>query len=94
MPQYDNELRGVLFKNAKRTSDSHPNAKGECQINGVRYWVSAWTSEKRDSGEKYQRLQFERAKPEHQPNTAQAQASPAAPDPSLSAPTETDDIPF
>lgn len=89
--QYDNEMRGVLFKNDRRVEgdDRSPNAKGECQINGVRYWVSAWTKTKRDGG-KYQQLRFERADDRHQPASA-------APAPDQSAGYElppVDDIPF
>jgi hypothetical protein len=48
---------GSLFKNDKRTTDKQPHAKGRCVIEGVEYWVSAWTRE-RDNGEKWQSLSF------------------------------------
>ena len=41
---YDNNNRGALWKNDKQTTDKHPNLKGQAEINGVEYWVSAWTS--------------------------------------------------
>lgn len=50
---------GSLFKNDRREKDSQPNAKGNALIDGVEYWVSAWTNEARD-GSKYQSLKFER----------------------------------
>ena len=37
------ELSGSLFKNKKKEKDSHPNMTGSAKINGVEYWVSAWT---------------------------------------------------
>jgi hypothetical protein len=37
------ELSGSLFKNDKRTNDNQPNARGSAMIDGVEYWVSAWT---------------------------------------------------
>jgi uncharacterized protein (DUF736 family) len=40
--EFDNELRGVLFKNDKKQNDKHPDYKGQCQVSGVEYWVSAW----------------------------------------------------
>lgn len=49
---------GALFKNDKRTTDQHPNAKGQALIGGVEYWISAWTNETND-GQKYQALKFE-----------------------------------
>ena len=48
---------GSLFKNDKREADSHPHAKGSALIDGVEYWVSAWTNQK-ENGEKYQALKF------------------------------------
>lgn len=41
--QKDNS--GTLFKNEKREKDSHPHATGSAMIDGVEYWVSAWTKE-------------------------------------------------
>lgn len=55
---YDNEMTGVLFGNDKRETDKHPNAKGSAQINGVEYWVSAWTNTDKN-GRKYQSLKFQ-----------------------------------
>lgn len=37
--------QGSLFKNDKKTSDSHPNARGELMIDGVLYEVAAWTKQ-------------------------------------------------
>lgn len=41
---YDNNNRGALWKNDKRTTEKHPQLRGSAEINGVEYWVSAWTS--------------------------------------------------
>ena len=51
--QKDNE--GALFKNDRREKDSHPHAKGTIRINGVDYWLSAWTNADKN-GNKYQSL--------------------------------------
>ena len=59
MTDYDNNMRGVLFKNDKRETDKHPHAKGSCEIDGVEYWVSAWTQTSK-AGQKYQSLSFQR----------------------------------
>jgi len=37
--------QGSLFKNEKKTSDNHPNARGELMIEGVLYEVAAWTKQ-------------------------------------------------
>lgn len=36
---------GSLFKNDRREKDTHPHATGSALIDGVEYWVSAWTKE-------------------------------------------------
>jgi len=51
-----------LFKNDKRTEDTHPQAKGSAKINGVEYWVSAWTRQTKD-GVKWQSLSFTAKQP-------------------------------
>jgi hypothetical protein len=52
------DMSGTLFKNDKRESDSHPHARGDCLIDGVAYWVSAWTKEGKNG--KFQSLAFKR----------------------------------
>jgi len=64
------ELSGSLFKNEKKTEEKHPQMQGSCFIDGVEYWISAWTKD----GEKgrWQSLAFKRkdAKPESKPAPA------------------------
>lgn len=45
MSQYDNNLTGVLFINDRKETDKHPDRKGSCEIDGVRYWISGWNRE-------------------------------------------------
>lgn len=52
------DMTGALFINDKRENERHPNAKGNALINGVEYWVSAWTKTDRN-GNKFQSLAFE-----------------------------------
>lgn len=60
MPQeYDNEMRGVLFKNDKKETDKHPDYKGQCQVNGVEMWLSAWVKRSQKDNKPYMSLQFE-----------------------------------
>lgn len=40
--EYNNELRGALFKAKEKKSDKSPDYTGSCQINGVELWVSGW----------------------------------------------------
>ena len=53
----DNE--GSLFKNDKATHEKSPQAKGSALIDGVAFWVSAWTNIDKN-GNRYQKLKFER----------------------------------
>jgi hypothetical protein len=61
------ELSGSLFKNEKKTEEKHPQMQGSCLIEGVEYWISAWTKE--GTKGRFQSLAFKRkdAKPESKP---------------------------
>lgn len=54
--QKDNS--GSLFKNDRREKDTHPHATGSALIDGVEYWVSAWTKE--GAKGKWQSLAFKK----------------------------------
>lgn len=56
--QFDDNMRGVLYKNEQRTSDKHPHARGRAMIDGVWYWVSAWTQHSRTNRSRYQSLAY------------------------------------
>tara|TARA_R100000742_G_C4279636_1_gene104878 strand:- start:7142 stop:7381 length:240 start_codon:yes stop_codon:yes gene_type:complete len=49
MSDYDNTNRGAIWKNDKKETEKHPDFKGELNVDGVLYWVSAW---KRSPGAK------------------------------------------
>lgn len=77
------ELSGSLFKNEKRETDKHPNMQGSALINGVEYWVSAWTKE--GAKGKWQSLAFKPKERDEKP----------APEPRKSSVADMDDdIPF
>lgn len=42
MTDFDNNMRGVLFKNDRKESDNHPDYKGSAEVDGVEYWIAAW----------------------------------------------------
>ncbi len=62
--EYDNTNSGALFINKDRKTDKHPNARGTLNVEGVEYWISAWTKTSK-AGDKYQSLsiQLKEAKP-------------------------------
>lgn len=85
------DMSGTLFKNDRREKDSHPHAKGTALIDGVEYWVSAWTKD--GAKGKFQSLSFQRKEPK--PQSAPQQPSQSYGKASGSAPRELDDeIPF
>ena len=50
---------GSLFKNDKREKETHAHARGSALIDGVSYYVDAWTNTDKN-GNKYQSLKFKR----------------------------------
>ncbi len=73
MTQYDNNMRGTISKNDRKTEDKHPDIKGQCEINNVEYWVSGWLKERKDGSGKFYRLVF---KPKTQESAGNAPSSP------------------
>ena len=58
MSKYEQkEKEGALFANKEKAKDTDANAKGSALIDGVEYWVNAWTNTSK-AGEKYQKLSF------------------------------------
>jgi len=89
---YNNELKGVLFRNDKKQSDKHPDYKGNVQVAGVKYWLSAWINERKDGNGKYMSLSLQ-PKEGHQRNTpSQPICAPASFD--SSSEEVHDDMPF
>ena len=75
MSEYDNELRGALFKNKqKRPEKKDADYRGNATVGGVEYWLDAWINEPKGGGDKYMSIRF-KAK------DAQPNAAPAAPEP-------------
>ena len=55
---YDNELKGVLFKNDEKDGDTDPDYKGSATVDGTEYWLNAWINEAKESGAKYMRITY------------------------------------
>ena len=43
MTQYDNTNSGAIFPAREKKSEKHPDMTGSLNVNGVEYYVSAWT---------------------------------------------------
>lgn len=52
---YDNTNRGALFKNTSKEQDNHPDYKGQINVEGTDYWISAWRK-KNKNGKPYMSL--------------------------------------
>lgn len=48
--QYDNNLRGALFSNKRKTKDTQPDYSGNCEVNGTEFYISGW-KQKAQKGE-------------------------------------------
>jgi hypothetical protein len=89
MAQFDNTNRGQIWRNEKKTTDSHPDFTGSLNVNGVDFWISAW-KRRPDAPEKAPALSFSiKAKEDAKPA-----AKPASPPPGNFDDFEDDLIPF
>ena len=80
---YDNTNKGALFANKRREKQTQPNATGTVNIEGVEYWVSAWTKTSK-AGKKFQSLAF----------TRKEQQAPAPTTPAFNPDEIDEDLPF
>ena len=69
------------INNNRRPDKNDPHAKGSVKIDGVDYWISAWTKVNQD-GTKWQSLSFNKKDPNYK--------KPAQ----FSDPVDGDEIPF
>jgi hypothetical protein len=73
MSDFDNELKGVLFKNDRKESDEDRDYSGSAAINGREYWLSGWKKRSK-SGTPFLSLSF---KPKEAPaETSKPKAKP------------------
>jgi hypothetical protein len=55
--QYDNELKGVVFKNDQKEKPEDRDYSGQCTIDGREYWLSGWKNRSK-SGTPFLSLSF------------------------------------
>jgi hypothetical protein len=63
---YDNELKGVLFKNGEKSKDEDRDYSGSATINGCEYWLSGWKRTSK-SGTPFLSLSFKPKEPAAKP---------------------------
>ncbi len=76
MPDYDPNMKGVLFRNDKSGNEKRPDYRGSAVINNVDYNLSAWIKSSQKTGDKYMSIKIEAkgegklsrgGEPQHQP---------------------------
>lgn len=55
---------GALFKNARKTTDRHPDLTGRLQIGGVSYRLAAWKKPGKDGKPSFLSLAVSRDEPQ------------------------------
>jgi len=92
---YDNNMTGVIYQNQNRKTDNHPHMQGQCEIDGVEYWISGWSKTSAKVEGKFLSLSFKRKEEKVQ------QADQGASEPELNDPLPSvlggvldEDVPF
>lgn len=89
--QYDNNNSGALFKNDRKTTANHPDYRGEINVNGQVFWLSAWIKPlKADPTKRYMSLSVQPKEQQAPRQAAPQQTSRAA---NSGFDDTTDDIP-
>jgi uncharacterized protein (DUF736 family) len=89
--EYSNENRGVLFKNDDKQGENFPDYKGNINVNGTEFWLSAWIKTSDKTGKKFMSLSV---KAKEQAQAQRPAAKPAAKPSSGFDDIGYDDIPF
>ena len=48
--EYDNNMHGALFDGDPK-KDNDPDMRGQCEVDGVEYWVAAWWKKSKKVGD-------------------------------------------
>ena len=59
MPEYDDELRGVLFPELEKKSERGPDFTGKATIAGIEYRIAAWKRKANKTGKPFLSLSLE-----------------------------------
>tara|TARA_R110000824_G_scaffold16422_1_gene68091 strand:+ start:398 stop:649 length:252 start_codon:yes stop_codon:yes gene_type:complete len=66
MSNYDNNNTGVLFRQAEKQSEKHPDFTGNCEVNGKKMQIASWINTSKDGSKKYMSLKFSEFKPKEE----------------------------
>jgi hypothetical protein len=45
---YDNTNKGIISKNLRKEADTHPDIRGQINVDGVEYWLDGWLKQRTD----------------------------------------------
>jgi hypothetical protein len=45
---FDKTNTGIISKNERKEKDTHPDIRGEIDVDGVAYWLDGWRKERKD----------------------------------------------
>jgi uncharacterized protein (DUF736 family) len=82
----ENNNKGALFIDNKRTNEKAPQYRGNAMVNGVQMKISAWVNVSQKDGSKYLSLKFEETEQQ------QTQQAPPPPPPPVQPKNAADDI--
>jgi hypothetical protein len=71
---YDPTNTGIISKNERKEKETHPDIRGQLNVEGVEYWVDGWRKERKDGTGSFYSL---RIKPKDASKTRQATPAPA-----------------
>jgi hypothetical protein len=77
MSQYDNTNKGIISKNTRKELDTHPDIRGQINVDGTEYWLDGWLKQKNDGSGSFYSLSV---KPKNAPAAA-AKPAPQRPKP-------------
>jgi len=85
---YDNTNKGIISKNTRKELDTHPDIRGQINVDGVEFWIDGWLKQRNDGTGSFYSLSI---KPKNPPAAPAKPAQKAAPKQMADI---DDDIPF
>ena len=60
MSEYDRTNTGIISKNDRKEKDTHPDIRGDLNVEGVDYWISGWQKKRKDGSGSFYSLSVKR----------------------------------
>lgn len=60
MSDFDKTNTGIISKNDRKEKDTHPDIRGDLNVEGVDYWISGWRKERKDGSGSFYSLSVKR----------------------------------